>query len=195
MNKTIKYTDISLYLVGFILLGVIRHDILFIVAYFLLYPYLTITKRKKEITYLIVASVISLIWVLFANKQYGYNKEVFFVFGLNTAPLFAWAVGLFAIYFLYSAIEKKLYLKNIFTQTGVFITLYWTLLITIETIGYHVFDIKNLTAAMYSGLPLCNCIHAPLWMQIAYFLIGPMYFCVIKLMIVKNSKKKQIFKE
>jgi hypothetical protein len=28
----------------------------------------------------------------------------------------------------------------------------------------------------YPGLPLCDCIHAPRWVQVTYLSMGPIYF-------------------
>ena len=124
--------------------------------------------------------------MLIANNQYGYNRNVMTIFGLSSFPLFAWACGLFAAYLIYSHWEHKFKFVNFIKKTLLFIAFYWPLLISIETIAYHVFNIKNLSAAAYAGLPICDCIHAPLWMQISYLALGPLYFIICELIGLEN---------
>lgn len=158
---------------------------LLIIVYILLLFYLFLF-RKVLLKYLLVSSIVSLVWILIANNQYGYNKDVLFIFGLNTFPLFAWALGLFAVYLIYLYVLKKFEFVGI-KKGLLFVAFYWPLLILGETIGYHVFNFKNLSAAVYAGLPICNCLHAPLWMQVAYFGLGPLYFVICE--FVLNEKR------
>ncbi len=58
-------------------------------------------------------------------------------------------------------------------------------LISVETIAYHLFGMQNLTAAAYPGIPICNCMHAQPWMQLSYFLLGPIYFIALKVFKVR----------
>lgn len=171
-------------------MGLVSTDILFMVLYSLLYPYLYLTQRKKAILPLLLSSVFAIVWVFLAGENYGYNNERIALFGLNTFPLFAWAIGLFAIYIVYSYVEKILTISSFTLQAIVFIALYVVGLIFFEAVGYYVFDIKNVATGMYSSLPLCNCLHAPVWMQISYFIIGPVYFFICKLLRLENPLTK-----
>ena len=125
-----------------------------------------------------MASVLSVFWVYVANNQYGYDSEMLSVFGLNTYPLFAWAIGLFVFVNVYFFLENVLEFRGMVRRILLFVGVYWSLLILGETVWYHVFGVHNVATAMYSGLPICDCIHAPLWMQVSYFAIGPVYFVV-----------------
>ncbi len=161
-----------------LLLGILKPDLVVIVAFFLIIPYLLLTKRKILIYHLIVAFFTSLIWMLIAKDNYGYNRSFLSILGINLYPLFSWATGLFVLYVIYSHYEHKLKEQTFIKKISLFITFYWPLLIIVETIAYHLFNIKNLATAIYKGLPLCNCMHVPLWMQISYFSIGLIFFAV-----------------
>lgn len=132
----------------------------------------------------------SIIWGIVAQDYYGYAHQTFLIFGLNPYSISLWAVCLFAIYLLYDHISDKL--NSFFSRSMVFIVIYWVLLITIETLYYHVLNIRDIATSIYQGLPFCNCIHGPLWMQIAYLGMGPIYFMVCRLVELKfpNHKTK-----
>ncbi len=183
----ISYKIISLLII--FLICIPRANLIIMGVYFLLTLYSLLASKKTAFNYLMIASLVSIIWMFFANNQYGYNHKMLLLFGLNSFPLFAWATGLFLLYLLYSYLEIKLNLKNLITKTLFFIVLYWSVLIFAETVAYHVFNIKNVATAAYAGLPICNCLHAPPWMQISYFAIGPIYFGICKLLGLKNPIK------
>jgi len=193
-KKQLIIADNAIYVLVVILLGVFRPDALMIGVYFMLYPYLFLTARKSAFYHLYVSSLIALIWMLIANTQYGYNREILIVFGLNTFPLFAWAAGLFAAYLIYSHWEHKLKYAGFVKKMILFVAIYWPILISVETIAYHVFNIKNLSAAVYVGLPICDCIHAPRWMQFSYLAMGPIYFGICELLGLENPHHKKRIK-
>ncbi len=183
-KKQLLFADKIISVIVLLLLGLTRPDLLMMSVYILLIPYLYLTKRKNALNHLAIASIVSIIWVVFTNKYYNYNFETLKIFGLNSYLLFAFATGLFAVYILYSHWEHKLRTLN--SKLLLFIVLYWLLLIFVETIAYHVFNIHNIANAIYSGLPLCDCLHAPRWMQAAYFLIGPIYFLICEFLGFEN---------
>ena len=185
-KKQLVIADKIIYVVVVLLLGVFRPDTLMIGAYFMLYPYLFLTARKSAFYHLLVSSIIALAWVIIAKNQYGYNREMVLIFGLNSYPLFAWAAGLFGIYLIYSHWEHILKEQGWLKKMLLFIAFYWPLLISVETIAYHIFNIKNLSTAAYAGLPICDCIHAPRWMQISYLALGPIYFGICELIGLEN---------
>lgn len=152
-------------------LQIFRPDVLMGIIYLGILVYLLFFGRKKELYYLLIASVIAFIWVFVARSQYGYNQDMYVAFGLNFFPLFAWPVGLFASYLVYSRLNYK-------RKFLIFVVAYCSVLILMETVFYHVFDVKNLATAAYAGLPVCDCMHAPVWMQIVYFAMGPTYLLV-----------------
>jgi len=139
---------------------------------------------------IIIAAVISLIWVMIARKEYGYNYEFGFIFGLSLYPLILWTIGLVLLYLIYFKFDKKFDNLTKTKKTIYVILIYWLLLIFFETIFYHVFNIHNLNTAQYTGLPLCNCLHAPTWMKISYFSLGIIYLLIINNKYIKNVTKK-----
>lgn len=196
-KKQLVIADKLLYVFVVILLGLLRPDLLMIGVYLMLFPYLLLTARKGAFTHLFIASGVALIWMLIANKEYGYNTTMLKIFGINSYPLFAWAAGLFAAYLIYSHWEHILKKDTLVKKLLLFSAFYIPVLIGVETIAYHLFSIKNLAAASYAGLPLCDCIHAPRWMQISYILLGPIFFGICEFIglenphhIRKGSKKK-----
>lgn len=94
------------------------------------------------------------------------------ILGMNLLPLMAWALSLFGLseVFNYLTLSKKRY------RFLLFIPVFWIFLITFETIAYHVLEIRNTTTGSFVGLPYCNCIHAPTWMKVVYFSMGPVYY-------------------
>lgn len=167
------------------LFSMVDPDILVIAVYFLMMPYLFWTQRRRELPFFMLSSVLALAWALFASDEYGYNQETLSFYGLNLFVLFAWAIALFGTYLLTSHLEAMLPLQSKWRRIGLFLSFYWPILIAGETLFYHVFNIHNLATANYSGLPFCDCLHAPLWMQISYFALGPLYFMLCE--IIKKT--------
>lgn len=190
-KRQLLYADKAAYVIVVGLLGVVRPDALMIGVYVLLYPYLYLTGRKKAVYHLIVASGIAFLWMLIAHRHYGYNRELLVIFGLNTYPFFAWASGLFAAYLLYSHWEHRFRPATRWKKLLLFAAFYWPILIAVETVAYHVFFIRNVATGAYAGLPLCDCIHAPIWMQVAYLVLGPLYFGLCELFGLENPHDQQ----
>jgi hypothetical protein len=153
-----------------------RPDFIVIIFYILLLLYFSIANNKKNLGFMGVSSLLSLFWMLIAKKQYGYNTRMQTILGINLFPLFAWAIGLFLSYLIYRKINDRLNQNSFLGKFLVYSIPYWILLISAETIAYHLFNLHNLATAGYAGIPLCDCLHAPLAMQISYFLLGPAYF-------------------
>lgn len=155
--------------------GIVTILILFIL-------YLLVTGRKSLFYHFFVAFSISFVWVLIANERYGYADNNAIIFWLNIFPMFAFTAGLLGTYMIYSHFENILKKRPFIQKLLLFAILYWVLLIFVESIGYYVFGISNITNANYRGLPFCNCLHAPYWMQAAYFLIGPLFFSICSIL-------------
>lgn len=149
---------------------------LLITLYIFLCPFLLLTTRKKAFYRLIVASIVALFWGAIANDMYSYNLKMFTLYGITVFPIIAWAVGLFTIYIIYSKTEAFINIDSMLKKAVLFTLLYWLFLISVETISYHLIGFHNLATASYSGLPICDCLHAPNWMKVAYLFIGPLYF-------------------
>ncbi|MDA1196760.1 MAG: hypothetical protein O2779_02230 [Nanoarchaeota archaeon] len=168
------------------LVGLSAPDLVVIASFFLAIPYLLITKRKMLLNHLGIAAVVALGWMLIAKKQYGYNQVFLVVAGINLFPLFSFAIGLFLVYLIYSHYEHLFREKGYVKMLLLFSAFYIPLLLGVETLAYHVFNIRNLSTAVYAGIPLCDCIHAPPWMQISYLLLGPLYFSICYVLKLEN---------
>lgn len=194
-KKRLAVFDKILYLWVILLIGLYRPDIVMMIVYLALYPYLLLTLRKHALYNLIISFGVSLIWMLIAKDEYFYNIKMMVLWEINLFPLFAWSAGLFASYLLYSHAKKIIRDPSIIKKFVLYLAFYWPLLILVEAISYHLFNIQNLASAMYSGLPICECIHAKVWMQIAYLLMGPAYFFICEFVGANNLHFLEIKKK
>ena len=193
--KKFKFNELSkffimdhiFFLIFFLFMWVFSPDLVIITIFLLIVPYLMITRRKSLIYQFFVAFLLSLIWIFIANGKYSYSNDYVIVFGFNIFPMFAWTVGLFGLYLVYSHYERILNRRSFLQKFLLFTISFWVLLIAAESIAFHIFDIRNITKAAYDGLPFCNCLHAPFWMQVAYFLMGPLFFSICSLLRLRNS--------
>lgn len=183
-TKYLKFFRILLFILIIFSVILISKDFLFLV-YFMIFANLILWQNKEKTYYFVLASTISFIWVLVSKKMYGYAHEVLKIFGYNTYPFFGWALGLFIIYLIYEMFRKIYKVKIFWKQFILFLIIYWFFLLSAETIAYHFLSIKNLATSMYAGLPFCNCIHAPFWMQMVYLLMGPIYFLILEIIKLK----------
>ena len=133
---------------------------------------------------LLFAFIISVVWMTFGRKMYDYNKGFPKIFGLSIFPLIGWTLGLFVLSLIYFLLSSYL---SIVASTILSILIYWVLLVLAEYVGYHVFGVHNEAASRYPGLypriPLLDCHHAPLWMKIVYFALGPVMILSLILLL------------
>ncbi|MBM3162015.1 MAG: hypothetical protein FJZ79_01510 [Chlorobi bacterium] len=156
-------------------------DLVMVAVYILLYPYLFLTSRRRAINHLLAASLVAGCWYFIAKGQYGYNRDMLLVGGYTIYPLFAWAVGLFGVYLMYSYWVRLIPGRTMAVKMLFFALLYWALLFGSEILAYHYFHFRNIATAGYSGLPGLDCIHVPGWMKAAYLLNGPLHFLICEL--------------
>ncbi len=147
-------------------------DIVLLASWIFIVSYAVITKRYLTIVHLILSTVIAVTWVYIAKGNYGYNHTYFTIAGMNILPLLAWSLGLIGV----SEIFNHFRTKRQFLNFILFIPVFWILLVSIETYAFHVIEIRDTMSGNSFGLPFCNCIHAPWWMRIAYFAMGPAYY-------------------
>ena len=167
--------DIALAVLSFSLFGVLRPDYVIIVSFFLIILYLSFTRRFVLVYHLFLAVVFAAVWVVFAREIYVYNREFLTFMGVNLYPLFSWSAGLFAVYIIYIQhrfIKERWGFVRHFILFSIF---YIILLLVVETIAYKYFNIR-IVSASYPPISFCGCLHAPLWMKVVYFVIGPLFF-------------------
>jgi hypothetical protein len=187
----VKYLDKGVYLVGLGSLGLFRPDYALAGVLLFLFPYLYYTRRMGAFAHLALAGSVSFLWVLLAHAQYQYNQPLWTFFGLPIFTFLGWTLGLTGAYLLYAHWEQKY--ATPFGKFCAFTLFFWVLLILTESNSYHLFGIQNSLTASFQGLPLCDCIHAPRWMQIAYFLLGPLYFLLCEAIGLEHPHRKKGF--
>ena len=189
LRNRLIIADKIIILLIFLLLGIYRPDFILGLALLFVISYLVFTKRVILLNHLLVAFLVALVWVLLASNQYSYNKDFLILFGFNSFPLFAWSLGLFAMYVIYSYYEKSLNSESYLSKILLFSALYWPLLLIAEKIGFEIFNIQNIAASGYETLAVCNCLHAAPWMQFSYLFLGPLFFSICYLLRLENPHK------
>ena len=147
-------------------------DWVLLVSWFFIFSYLLLTKRFNALVHQILATLIAIGWVHFAKDYYGYKFDFLKIFGMNILPLMAWTLALLGLGEMCNHLKmnRKIYYFLIFIPS------FWFLLILFETVAYHVLKIRNTVTGSFAGLPYCDCIHAPTWMKVVYFSMGPVYY-------------------
>lgn len=141
-----------------------------------------ISPIVKRITgSLLISFLLAIIWVYATRDMYSYNTGFQSVFSLNVFPLTLWTLMLTVGYLLAEFLQEKFGMKQFLPRFLFVIILYITAVIILETFGYHVLGIQNLGTSGYAGLPICDCLHAPVWMQIGYLLLGPLHWLILQL--------------
>ena len=159
-----------------IILGIgVSPDSTLAAAYFLTIPYFW-RARPRLLRTLALASGVALAWTFLGNGHYRYAWDYLRVGNISFLPFFAWALGLTGAFVFTEHAQERLQRPTLAKKLLLYAAIYYSMLIAIETIVYHLFLLKNAATAAYPGLPLCNCIHAPRWMQVTYGALGPLCF-------------------
>lgn len=157
-------------------LGLFHRGAAVLIPYSLAWLTIIVLRKKEYAAALSLSTVLGIIWVYIGRNLYLYKNEALVVGGINMFTLASFALGLLGVYIIYRQFLAKLRYRKYYRQIILYIGIYWTLLISFEWAGYHIFDIKNEAAAAYPGLLFFNCLHAPPFMQIAYLSFGPVFF-------------------
>ncbi len=128
----------------------------------------------------VVAVSMALTWTHLTQAMYDYNVGFAKLLGLSIFPLIGWTVALTLGYLIMERLLKKLAIKHSIAQFVFMIVVYSIVVVVVETVGYYVIGIQNIGTSQYAGLPLCNCLHAPAWMQAGYFLLGPIHWVIVR---------------
>jgi hypothetical protein len=190
-NNIILFVD-TLYisiLVAMLWIFKSQADIVLVSFFILAIIVLRITERLFLFKDLSIAFAISFIWNIIAKKQYNYGFHFIKIAGINIMPLFAWGLGLFGLYIIYTHFQEWFKFKKLYKKFLLFTIIYWSLLIIIEYIAYHFMGLKDMATKGYKGLPFLDCIHAPSWMQTAYFSMGLIYYISLTYLKRYNIQK------
>ena len=147
-------------------------DSVLIISWFVIAIYLLCFRRYKSLSHLLISTCIATIWVYLARDNYDYNYSYYTISGMNLLALMSWSLGMLGVLEIFS----HFIIKREIVRFLIFILIFWIVLLLIETYAFHVIVIRNTATGTNIGLPLCNCIHAPWWMRIVYFTIGPSYY-------------------
>ncbi|MBN2142362.1 hypothetical protein JW711_03450 [Candidatus Woesearchaeota archaeon] len=183
--------DEALLIGVFVLFGYFRPDLILLPTFVMAWFYIIFTKRTHLFRPLLISSALAFFWVVLFRNHYGYNQDFISVLGINFFPLFAWALGLFVVYMLFSNFSAILKLDGFWKKLSFFTVIYWILLLLGEKIGYELFNIRNLATAHYSPLPICQCLHAPVWMQASYLFMGPLFFILCYFLMKPSNEKSR----
>ncbi len=188
-RKKLFLMDVVFSLGAFSLFGIFRPDYVIIGTFFLIIPYLIFTGRKILFYHLLLSSIMAILWVVFAQDIYEYNYNFIAVNGIELFPMFSWAIGLLAVYSLYKQHRYFPESWGFVRHLALFNAFYLVLLISVEFIAYHYFGIM-VTTSSYTGLPICDCIHAPTWMKVVYIMFGSVFFTLAYLLGLEKEHIK-----
>lgn len=154
-------------------------DLLLGCALLLVIVYIGVFKKSELIRPLLIAAGLAVAWTFLAREEYGYNAPVTVIYSVNLYALFAWTLSMLLSYQIYKLLHRRFPVKKLWAKLLLYNSFYLPLLILFETVAYYNLGIVNLATAQYSGLPICNCLHAPHWMQLSYILMGSVYMILV----------------
>jgi len=172
--------DLLFFIGVLLMMGLTNYDVVLVLVLVALYPYLRLTGRLRLFGAFGIAVLMSVAWGYFAVDFYQYALTGLKIGVFNLYPVFFWTYGLFIVKLVYSDLKPLFRARGKATKLLIFSSLFWVGLITAEYVAFHLFGIRNLATAGNPGLPLIDAIHAPLWMQVSYFLMGPLYFLLLE---------------
>ena len=152
-------------------------DVVLLISWFLIATYIASFRRYKSFSHLMISTFIAILWVYLARNHYDYNLTYYKVAGMNLLAVVSWALGLMGILEIFNHFVFKREIIRFLT----FVLIFWIVLILIETYAFHVIVIRNTATGSTTGLPFCNCIHAPWWMRLVYSAMGPVFYGITKI--------------
>ena len=176
-RKRFFFSDLFIALSVLVLFAIFRNwgDFVLLASWVLVLVYMIVMRRFEAVSHLLLATVVSMIWVHYAKDYYAYQQDFVKIFGMNSIPLMAWSLTLYG---LYQVCNNYKFVRPIYNFL-LFVLVFLFFGILFETVAYHLLNIRNTMTANFPGLPICDCVHAPRWMQMIYFSLGPMYYFVI----------------
>ena len=122
----------------------------------------------------------------------GYEVFKLSVFGVTLFPIIIWPSVLMLWYFINPPFKKT---KKWYKKWMKFSVVYCIGIILFEFIGYNIFGVKLDAGQSYPGWPVLNIFHSPVWMQVAYFLIGITFAGVFSFYEHHRAKNKLLKNE
>lgn len=162
-------------------------ELILLSLYILLLTYLLVMRKTRLLKLALLAFGIGLVWTLLVRQEYDYNTGNITILSINLYTLLGWSLGLWIGYILYMAALRFVRASTWWQRLLLFNVSYLPLLIVVEAVAYHSFNVVNVATASFNGLPLCDCLHAPFWMKIAYLSMGSIYFLLTLTIKTKRS--------
>ncbi len=166
--------DLLFFLTASVALAAIESPFPSIIAFIIVLLYLKFTERIYLVENLLASLLLAIVWVSFAKENYNYSTGFTYIHGVCLFPVLVWCLGLFGVSMLLSNSERFNNASPL-TRLVIHSSVLWVCLIAVEILAYHVFGFRNKATLSYPPIPVINCIHAPRWMQIMYFLLAPIY--------------------
>ena len=173
-----------------IIIGFVLPKYFFLTTFVLMWVYMISTKRIKSIKRYAISTALAFIWVLLANNFYSYNQNFLTFFGFATFPFFGWAIGLYGMHMFFSGLDEYFKTATFAVRFLLFCFFFWVILLVSESFAFNFFNVQNITSTTYAGIKFCNCLHAPLWMQISYFVLGPLFYLISKLFKIEKFSEE-----
>lgn len=164
-------------------MGVVFEIIILVSIAALIYWFFSNKENRKHIYF---AALISFMWVFFTGL-YGYRGNNYVIGGLNLFAFFAWTTGLVLVKKIYDFFKFK-------GKYWFFIIFYIASMISLEYIGYNLWNIKLTTH--YPGIFGIEAMHMPWWCKTYYLTVGLIFVRlddIIKL--IKDKLRKKIKKK
>lgn len=182
MKTDFLLIDLALFAAAVAALPLVGIGAVMIMVSILAIPYFRTRSKRHLLLPFLVALVMALVWTWYAGDMYRYKESILHLGQLNLYPVLFWLFGLFINMTVYDDLMKYLHRHPIWIRLILFSLMFWAGLLFVEIMAYHVYGVHNLATMGYPGLPGCDCIHGPRWMQTCYLASGPLYFVAITLL-------------
>lgn len=168
-----------------------QKDIILLICYLLFLLYIRLTGQRELYKPAAVAVIFAITWSIIAHSEYGYNTAMLSGPGINLYPIVGWSFGLLAIYFIYRKVRSYISVSSIWQKLALINVFYIPLLLFAEFVAYHFLGVINLATASYPGIPLCDCLHAPVWMQAAYLAMASLFLVALHFLRLDPAPQRQ----
>jgi hypothetical protein len=140
---------------------------------------MVIMLKKKVLSTIGLAILVSASWVLLSGL-YNYKNYNMVFNGLNMFSFLAWTAGLTAFKVFWDYFSRP----NNYVKVYIIMSLIWVFgMVFIEYLGYNIIKIQ--LASSYPGFLGLPVMHMPWWGITYYFLAGPLFILLCKILKVK----------
>ncbi|MFC1751203.1 hypothetical protein ACFL2V_20665 [Pseudomonadota bacterium] len=162
------------YWLGTIILGIafvlfafftsINHALLALFCFTIIFLFML--SKDNLLKKFLLAFLVSIIWMVIGWNNWQVSSRFLTIFNIKLAPIFAWTLGLFGGYLIYS-----FYLPSLEGRP------FWLKLLLFWIFGFAVTGVLGLFT--YMGVPICACIKAPLYLKVIFPFVSIGYFILL----------------